>query len=208
MQLKQAYEFYSKIEYTDHATIIQALENLINENREELGQRDRYGITGYDYLLYVMISNKCPIGAIELLLKHGAAINHNYWFIAPPLIVITEKASIDIDIMKFLIENGADVNAPYETYGSTVLSRVLLFNDKEGKNDHVVEFLLDNGASLTIYWLTLFYIRGVSEKILLKAPFIPYGTFQLRDGVTDHRVALSHYIGACPLLDLIMQNNT
>ena len=208
-RFQKTYEFYweKKIGYADHPTTIQVLENFLTENRKELEQRDGQGATGYDYLLYVLVENKCSIEAIKLLLKHGASANHNYYnYIVPPLICITEKEPIDIDMMKFFIENGADVNTPYGMYGTTVLSRVLLFNDKEGKNDHVVEFLLDIGAGLTIYWLLQLYIRGVSDKILNKAPFIPYGSFQLKDGITPTE-ALSRHVAPLQLVDLIMQKN-
>jgi ankyrin repeat protein len=91
----------------------------------------------YNYPLN-LAAEKCDLRSVEAILGAGANIhgagNHN------PL----HEAAVrgDIGIMKFLLDHGADINCPGNTYGTPLKGAI------QSRDAAVFQFMLDHGADI------------------------------------------------------------
>ena len=90
-------------------------------------------------------AQKGSVKDIEYYIKRGATVNEKD-SVGTPLIFWAATWNTDADVMKYLIDNGADVNAKYQDGISTPLSKAVVFNS----NVEIHQMLIENGADVNV----------------------------------------------------------
>ena len=88
-------------------------------------------------------AEKGYVNDIEYFLEQGATVNDKDPYGAP-LIHVAARFNSDVDVMKYLIEKGADVNAKFFDGMTTPLFFAVVFNS----NIEVAKILIDKGADV------------------------------------------------------------
>ncbi len=112
-------------------------------------------------------------GAVKLLVQYGAKINFKGSYKRTPLIYAAADAAMP-EMVKFLIESGADLNAKNES-GENALFELIT---RDNPNTEVAEILIDSGLSIKIksklygtplHWAAFCGRTNIVELLLKKA---------------------------------------
>jgi ankyrin repeat protein len=112
------------------------------ENGADVNPTSNYGLSP----LHCALKIGCGMDVIALLLEHGAVVNATDMSGSTPLHwLLGSHQRDDLVLTRFILENGADVNA-ISNDGCSILQHALLV----GCGAHVVALLLEHGADVSV----------------------------------------------------------
>lgn len=126
------------------------------QDQEQFVETHKYRIDSYELSNYIFskLGYYCGIGDLEMvkrLVEQGTDIEDGFiseddnFFVASPLLAAILETHIDV--IKYLISVGINVNAPYGASAYTPLVCAIRGNDDSEKALEIVKLLLDAGAN-------------------------------------------------------------
>lgn len=152
--------FFKAIEMKDYG----ALEKLLDSDPDLVNAVDDYGDTGINLAV-----EKYDLRLIKILVEAGSPMDYNGRRTGIPLVTVSCRGDFNMEILKYLLDSGADVNGqpqsrPSHAYGTP------LQNAAARAQVETVKVLLSHGADVNMSSIPSNYFPNALHAALFPEP--------------------------------------
>eukprot|EP00833_Pecoramyces_ruminatium_P000916 jgi/Orpsp1_1/1174948/evm.model.c7180000052063.1 len=144
--------------------IQQSNKNIIQYLVEEVGINIPLLDEKNHFIIYAIKNSNFSI--VKCLIKYHADINRKNEYGWTPLIQAMYKKPLNIDLIKYLIENGADINAVDNNNENALIHIIKFIKKKEnGIRNKIIRYLIYHGAKLNMKDMNENNVLNLFEKL-------------------------------------------